>query len=98
MKFLRGSNWFEFKFGRKLRKGFYSGPMYSVEKCDKGNQGAAHRFHVYSFMTRRFKLRLLRDREMKQWEFSFGGLWSSKGTINEYINYTMTQSKFLDKE
>jgi len=98
MKFLRGSNWFEIQFGRKLRKGFYSGPLYGVEKCNKGNQGSPHRLHLYSFMTRRLKIKLLRDRETKQWEFSFGGFWCSNGSINQYMNYSIQQSKFLDEE
>lgn len=90
MKFLKGKNWFEIKFGKNGRKGFFSGPLYHQEQGAEGK----YRYHLYSFMTRRFKFRAIKDRELKKWEISLGGMWSSEGHIDEYINYTIKVSRF----
>jgi len=42
---------------------------------------------MYSFVTRRFKIVLVKDRNTKRWDFQFAGKWSSEGTKDEYIDY-----------
>lgn len=90
MQFLRGRNWFEIKYGKNGRKGFFSGPLFREERGAEGR----YRYHVYSFMTRRFKFRLIKDRELKQWKLSFAGLWMSEGTTNEFITYDISVHEF----
>lgn len=94
MKLLRGKNWFELRFDRKGHKGLYIGPYYSSDQNVQGK----YRYKVLSFMTRRFKLKFLKDRETNKWEFSFAGLWNSLGTTNQYINYDIRVSEFVNKE
>ncbi len=93
MKLLKGKNWFEIKFGKRGRKGLYVGPAFEEEKDIEGK----YRYKIISFMTRRFKLRFVCDNQNKKWEINFGGLWSSQGTTDEYINYTFKVSKFVDE-
>lgn len=94
MRLLRGKNWFELQFDKRGNKGLYVGPLYT---CDQNVQGK-YRYKLLSFMTRRFKLRFLKDRETKKWEISFAGLWNSEGTTNQYINYNIMVSEFVNKE
>ena len=91
MKLLRGKNWFELQLTK--RKGLYVGPLWEQEKEADGTP----QYKLISFMTRRFKLRFLRDNHTKQWKLSFGGLWCSEGTTDEYINYKIDVSKFVDE-
>lgn len=93
MKLLRGKNWFELQFGKKGRKGLYVGPAFNEEKDIEGKC----RYKIISFMTRRFKLRFIRDRQDKKWELNFAGLWSSVGTTDQYITYNIGVSKFIDE-
>jgi len=90
MQFLRGRNWFEIKYGKNGRKGFFSGPLFHEEQGAEGR----YRYHVYSFMTRRFKFRLIKDRELKQWKLSLAGLWMSEGTTDEFITYDIKVHEF----
>lgn len=94
MKLLRGKNWLQINFDKKGYKGLYVGPLYSQDKNVQGK----YRYKIISFMTRRFKLKLLNDRESKKWEFSFAGLWNSEGTTNQYINYHIKVSEFVNIE
>jgi len=93
MKLLRGKNWFEIQFDNKGRKGLYVGPAFNEEKDIEGK----YRFKILSFMTRRFKLKFVKDRQNKKWEINFAGLWSSEGTTDQYINYTINVLEFVDK-
>lgn len=93
MKLLRGKNWIEIRFDRKGHKGLYVGPLYTEEKDIKGK----YNYKLISLMTRRFKLRFVKDRSYKKWEFSFAGLWSSEGTKDQYMNYNIKLSKFVDE-
>lgn len=93
MKLLRGKNWFELQFDKKGRKGLYVGPLYNEEKNIQGK----YRYKILSLMTRRFKLKFIKDRISKKWEISFGGLWSSEGTTDQYINYNIILSKFKNE-
>jgi hypothetical protein len=94
MKLLRGKNWFEFQFDKKGYKSVYIGPFYFQDKDVQGR----YRYKILSFMTRRFKLRFIKDRETKKWEFSFAGLWNSEGKTNQYINYNIRVSEFVNIE
>lgn len=94
MKLLRGKNWIQFDIDRKGHKGFYIGPLYNEDKNVQGK----YRYKLFSLMTRRFKLRFLKDRETKKWEISFAGLWNSEGTTNQFINYNINVSEFVNKE
>ena len=93
MKFLKGKNWFEFKFGRKLRKGLYVGPLWSQEKDIAGTP----QYKIISLMTRRFKAQFKKDNLTKEWTISLAGRWDSDGRIDEYITYNVGVSKFVDK-
>jgi hypothetical protein len=93
MKLIRGKNWWQFNIDKNGHKGVYVGPFYKEEMDVQGK----YRYKLLSFMTRRFKFRFLKDRETKKWEFSFAGLWNSEGTTDQYINYNINVSKFVDK-
>lgn len=93
MKLLRGKNWFQLNLDTKGRKGLYIGPLYAQEQNVQGK----YRYKILSFMTRRFKLRFVKDRETQQWEISFAGLWNSKGTTNQFINYNIHVSEFVNE-
>jgi hypothetical protein len=93
MKLLKGKNWVELQFDKKGRKGIYVGPAFNEERDIAGK----YRYKIISFMTRRFKLRFIKDREDKKWEIHLGGLWSSQGTTDQYINYNIRVSKFVDE-
>jgi hypothetical protein len=93
MKLLRGKNWIELQFGKKGRKGLYVGPLFNEEKDIKGK----YNYKLFSFMTRRLKIRFIKDRASNKWEFSFGGLWSSQGTTDQYVLYNIKVSEFVDK-
>jgi len=92
MKLLRGKNWFQIDFDKKGRNGLYIGPLFNEDKDVNG----VYQFKLLSFMTRRFKLKLLKDRVDKKWEFSFCGHWCSDGTNDQYMNYSIILSKFKD--
>jgi hypothetical protein len=91
MKLLRGKNWFEIQLTE--HKGFYVGPLWDQEKDAEGTP----QYKLFSLMTRRFKFRLLKDNHKKTWNLSFAGLWSSDGTKDQYINYQIKTSKFVNK-
>lgn len=78
----RGKNWIQFNFGTRS---FFSGPLYNIEREVEGR----YRYKLYSFISRRFRLSLVKDREEKQWELKFGGLWCSLGSKSEYVTYDM---------
>jgi len=86
MKLSRGRNWIQFDFDKKGHKGIFIGPLYSNERDAQG----VYRFKLLSIMTRRFKLRLIKDRHEAKWELNFGGMWSSEGTKDEFINYQLS--------
>lgn len=92
MKLSKGKNWFQIDFDKKSHKGLYVGPLFAEEK----DVDHHYEYKLISFMTRRFKLRLLKNRKEKKWELSFGGLWTSEGTKDQYINYTISTSQFKD--
>ena len=94
MKLLRGKNWFEFQFYKNGYKSVYIGPFYFQDKDVQGR----YRYKILSFMTRRFKLRFIKDRETKKWEFSFAGLLNSEGKTNQYINYNIRVLEFVNIE
>lgn len=93
MKLSRGKGWFQFDFDKKGRKGIYVGPLFDGDEGYKGS----YRYKTLSIMTRRFKLRFTKDRQTKKWEVTFGGLWSSEGNKNQYINYQIQILEFEDK-
>ncbi|NDB57788.1 hypothetical protein EB001_05020 [bacterium] len=91
MKFLKGKNWIELRLGKY--NGLYIGPLWGEEKDIAGK----YQYKLISFMTRRFKLRMVKDQHTKFWEISMGGLWNSIGTANQYINYDIKVSEFINE-
>lgn len=90
MKLLRGKNWVELQLDKKGHKSIYIGPWAIEEKDIEGK----YRYKIISFMTRRFKMRFLKDREENVWEISLGGLWTNRGTKNQYVHYTLRTLEF----
>ena len=90
MKLLKGKNWFELQLSK--HKGLYVGPLWVEERDIDGK----YQYKLISFMTRRFKLRMVKDQHTKFWEISMGGLWNSAGTTKQYINYDIKVSEFKD--
>lgn len=76
----RGRNWFQINLGSRS---FFAGPLYDM---DRGVEGK-YRFKLYSFISRRFRAKLVKDRETNQWELNFGGMWCSFGRKDEYVTY-----------
>lgn len=93
MKLLRGKNWITLSFDKHGHAGIYIGPFYSEEKDILGKYDTK----LYFLMSRRFKIRLLKIRSENKWEFSFGGLWSSEGTKNQYTNYHIKVSELINE-
>ena len=83
MKLSRGKNWFQID---SRTKSLYVGAFNHDEKEAEGKYG----LKMYSFVTRRFKIVFVKDRNTKKWEFQFAGKWSSEGTKNERIEYDIT--------
>jgi len=76
----RGKNWFQINLGSRS---FFAGPLYDTDREVDGK----YRYKIYSFISRRLRAQLVKDRETKQWEFNFGGMWCSLGSKLEYITY-----------
>lgn len=81
MKVIKGKNWIEFEITK--HRGLYIGPLWAEEKDIQGR----YRYKLFSFKLRRFKLRIILDRQKKAWEVNFAGLYTNQNTKNMFMRY-----------
>ena len=92
MKFKKECNWFQLNLTKN--KSLYVGPY---QKEYKGVPGT-YEWKIYSFITRRFKLCLVKSKVSGFWEIQFAGRWTSTGTKHQGINYRIDTVELNNKE